>query len=37
MNILMYIVELLIVEIVGFAALGLIIVGICWFAIKLSE
>jgi hypothetical protein len=34
MNILIYIVALLIV---GFAALGLIIAGICWLAIKLSQ
>jgi hypothetical protein len=37
MDILIYIVALLIVEIVGFAALGLIVAGICWIAIKLSE
>jgi hypothetical protein len=37
MDILIYIVSLLIVEIIGFATLGLIISGICWIAIKLSE
>ena len=37
MDILIYIITFLIFAIVGFAALGLIVAGICWIAIKLSE
>jgi hypothetical protein len=37
MDILIYIVTFLIFAIVGFATLGLIISGICWLAIKLSQ
>jgi hypothetical protein len=36
MDILIHIVAILIFEIVGFAALGLIIAGICWLSIKIS-
>lgn len=37
MDILIYIITFLIFAIVGFASLGLIVAGISWIAIKLSE